>query len=184
MHEAGLDNHEILVCATRNGAALVGREKELGTVEVGKLADLVLLNSNPLEDIGNTADIALVMKDGKLFDPDTLITPTPSELAQMQLNAYNARALDAFLEVYSPDVEIFSFPNTPIYKGIEQMRSVYGELFRLSDGLHCRLVNRVTYKNTVIDREIVKGVPRQKTIEAVAIYEIEDGLIRKVWFIQ
>jgi hypothetical protein len=184
MKEAGMDNYDILVSATLRGAALVGKEAELGSIEQGKLADLVLLNGDPREDIGRTADIFLVMKNGKLFDPDTLLRPSPPDIAQKQLNAYNARNLDAFLSVYHPEVEVYTFPSTPIYTGREELRRIYGEFFSQATQLHCRLLGRISYNDTVIDREYVTGVPRQDVVEAVAIYEIIDGLIRKVWFIQ
>ncbi|MBN1447141.1 MAG: amidohydrolase family protein [Bacteroidetes bacterium] len=184
MHAAGMDAHDILISATLNGAALLGREKQIGSIEREKIADLVLLNSNPLDDIGNISDIALVVKGGTVIHPDTLITPSPENVAQMQLNAYNATNLEAFLSVYSPDVEVFTFPDTPIYTGIEEMRRVYQEFFAFAPDVHCRLVNRITYENMVMDREIVTGVPGKETVEAVAIYEIDEGLIRKVWFIQ
>lgn len=184
MHEAGLDNHDVLMTATLNGAALVGRGSDLGSIEEGKLADLVLLNGNPLEDLKNTLDIDLVIKDGAVFDPDTLLSRTPEDLAQMQLNAYNAGNLDAFVEVYHPDVEAYAFPGTPRFSGHTKMREIYGNLFQRAPDLHCKLVNRITYGNTVIDREIVTGVPGRDILEAVAMYEITDGLIRKVWFIQ
>jgi len=184
MAASGMDNHDVLIAATLHGAALVGKEEQLGSVERGKLADLVLLNSNPLEDIGRCADIAHVIKDGTLFDPDALLPPSPEDVAQMQLNAYNARNLDAFLAVYHPDVEVYSFPSKHLYTGREQMRDIYGEFFALAEDLHCRLLDRITYENTVIDREYVTGVPRQDVVEAVAIYEISDGFIRKVFFIQ
>lgn len=102
----------------------------------------------------------------------------------MQLNAYNARNLDAFVEVYHPDVQLYTFPDTPTHTGRTAMRGVYATLFEKAPDLHCKLVNRITYGDTVIDREIVTGVPGLSTLEAIAIYEITDGLIRKVWFIQ
>lgn len=63
---------EVLRYATYNGAHFLGLEKEVGTLEVGKVADLVVLNSNPLEDIRNSLDNLYVMRDGNLYDAMTL----------------------------------------------------------------------------------------------------------------
>jgi hypothetical protein len=63
--KAGLTPIEALQTATLNPARYLGKEKELGTVEPGKLADLVLLDSNPLEDIRNTQRIAAVVANGR-----------------------------------------------------------------------------------------------------------------------
>jgi imidazolonepropionase-like amidohydrolase len=65
--EAGLLPMEALQAATRNPARYLGRSKESGTVEARKIADLVLLDANPLEDIGNTRRIAAVVVGGKLL---------------------------------------------------------------------------------------------------------------------
>ena len=64
-----------LVIGTLGGAKYLGVEDELGTVEAGKLADLLLLNSDPTEDIGNAMDIALVIKDGQIIDRGALELP-------------------------------------------------------------------------------------------------------------
>ena len=64
---AGLTPMEALQAATLNPARFLGKESELGTVEKGKLADLVLLDANPLEDIHNTQKINAVMVRGKLI---------------------------------------------------------------------------------------------------------------------
>jgi len=61
-----------LEVASRDGAWFLGMEHDLGSIEPGKLADLVILNSNPLEDIHNTIDIKFVMKGGRLYDGVTL----------------------------------------------------------------------------------------------------------------
>jgi imidazolonepropionase-like amidohydrolase len=65
--EAGLSPLEALQAATLNPARYLGREKDLGTVEKGKIADLVLLDANPLEDIGNSRKIEAVVFGGKLL---------------------------------------------------------------------------------------------------------------------
>lgn len=70
--ECGLSNYEALKTATINGAELMEVEDRVGTVEVGKDADLVLLNENPLEDIKNTMSINKVFVKGKLLDRDDL----------------------------------------------------------------------------------------------------------------
>jgi imidazolonepropionase-like amidohydrolase len=58
--------------ATLGGAEMLGMDADLGSIEVGKLADLLVLNANPLDDIHSTADIAFVMRGGVLYDAATL----------------------------------------------------------------------------------------------------------------
>jgi imidazolonepropionase-like amidohydrolase len=64
---AGLKPIDALQAATLNAAQFMNREKDLGTVEMGKIADLVLLDSNPLDDIRNTRKIYAVIYGGRLF---------------------------------------------------------------------------------------------------------------------
>jgi len=73
MSQAGLSPREILVTATRNGALTMGREQDLGTLQPGKLADMVILNANPLEDIQHTRRITAVVKGGVLYRPEQLM---------------------------------------------------------------------------------------------------------------
>jgi imidazolonepropionase-like amidohydrolase len=65
---------EILVAATRNGAEAYGLDDELGTLESGKLADLLVLDADPLADIANLRRIRHVIKGGRLIDRDALPT--------------------------------------------------------------------------------------------------------------
>lgn len=58
--------------ATLGGARFVGLDHDIGSLEAGKLGDLIVLNSNPLQDIKNTLDVQYVMKDGVLYDAATL----------------------------------------------------------------------------------------------------------------
>lgn len=75
----GMSPGEVLRAATIDGAKIIGVAEDLGSVESGKLADLVILAENPLEDIRNTASIDYVMQDGRLFDGGTLDELWPGE---------------------------------------------------------------------------------------------------------
>lgn len=68
MVEAGMTNEETLISATRLPAEWLGIDKEVGTVEMGKYADLILLDGNPLEDIKNTRSISGVFVNGTWLD--------------------------------------------------------------------------------------------------------------------
>ena len=69
---AGFSPMEALQTATLNPARYLGKEKDLGTIETGKLADLVLLDANPLDDISNTRKIRAVIVDGRYLNRETL----------------------------------------------------------------------------------------------------------------
>jgi len=75
--EAGLSPFDALRIATKQAAEAVGSQDDLGTLETGKLADIVLLDKNPLENIKNTQTIWRVLKGGWLFNPDKLRPPVP-----------------------------------------------------------------------------------------------------------
>jgi imidazolonepropionase-like amidohydrolase len=70
--QAGIQPLEALRIATQEAAAAIGADRDLGTLQVGKLADIVLLDANPLEDIKNTQAIWRVIKGGFVFDPNEL----------------------------------------------------------------------------------------------------------------
>jgi Tol biopolymer transport system component len=72
MGASALGNHGALEVASLHGARFLGVDKDLGSLEVGKLGDLMVLNSNPLENIKSTLDMKYVMKGGKLYDAMSL----------------------------------------------------------------------------------------------------------------
>ncbi|MBC7894983.1 MAG: amidohydrolase family protein, partial [Cytophagaceae bacterium] len=72
MAMGGLSNHNALRVATQIGADAIGLGNDVGSLEVGKLADLVVLNGNPLESLRNTTAIRLVVKNGRVYDGETL----------------------------------------------------------------------------------------------------------------
>jgi len=73
MTQAGLSPVQVLRSATSNGAKAMGIDSELGTLAPGKLADLVILDADPLADVRNLSKIRRVIKDGKVFVPNKLM---------------------------------------------------------------------------------------------------------------
>ncbi|QDO95155.1 amidohydrolase family protein [Formosa sediminum] len=182
MHESGMSNWQILQASTLNGAKIFDKEMEFGSVTIGKKANLLLLDANPIDSIENITKINLILNKGVVFNPAELLQDSPADLAQRQLNAYNFRNIEAFLEPYAEDVEVYTFPNTLKYKGKATMREIYGKLFKNVPNLHCELESRIIKGNVVIDKERVQFGNTIK--EAIAIYHIENNKIKKVYFVK
>ncbi|HLA68479.1 MAG TPA: amidohydrolase family protein [Bacteroidota bacterium] len=72
LQQGGMTNHEALRCATLSGAQYLGLDRDLGSLEPGKLADLIVLDKNPLESIRNSDSVKYVMINGRLFDASTM----------------------------------------------------------------------------------------------------------------
>ena len=66
--QGGMSNHRVLRTATLNGARTIGLDKQIGSLEEGKLADLIVLDENPLDDIENTNTVRSSMVNGRLYD--------------------------------------------------------------------------------------------------------------------
>jgi hypothetical protein len=106
---------------------------------------------------------------------------TPEAIVQRQLDAYNARDLDALLATYAADARQYEHPATLLAVGSAELRARMAP--RLAEpNLHARLLQRVVMGNIVIDHEEVtrtfpEGAGR---VDMVAIYEVVDGKIRSV----
>ncbi|WP_457091319.1 nuclear transport factor 2 family protein [Microvirga sp. P5_D2] len=107
----------------------------------------------------------------------------PAEIVGRQLDAYNARDIDAFMACWAEDAQYYAFPDTLLAEGVQQIRERHVVRFQ-EPNLHGKLVARMTAGTMVVDQEIVtRTFPEGPgTVEVIAIYEIEDGLIRKAWF--
>ena len=106
---------------------------------------------------------------------------TPVAVVNRQLDAYNSRNINLFVATYSEDIEIYKNGEL-VMKGHKQLRERYDVLFKNTPNLHCRIENRILINNKVIDKENVTA--NDRIIEAVAIYEVTDGKIRKVTFVE
>ncbi|WP_159947029.1 amidohydrolase family protein [Polaribacter septentrionalilitoris] len=72
LQQGGLTNHEALKAATINGAEYIGAGDEIGSLKKGKLADLIIMDKNPLEDIKNSNSVIYTMVNGRLYDINTM----------------------------------------------------------------------------------------------------------------
>ncbi|EDP97650.1 nuclear transport factor 2 family protein [Kordia algicida OT-1] len=107
-----------------------------------------------------------------------------AKVIQKQVEAYNARDIDAFLANYSDDFIFYDFNKEVRFKGIEQMREVFGNLFQNNPDLQCTIANRIASGNTVVDHEKVrfkKGTPIR---EFVIMYIVEDEKIKEAYFLK
>ena len=112
--------------------------------------------------------------------PDTPDTVDP---VQRQLDAYNAKDIDAFMACWANDCEYYEFPSRLLARGHVAVRARHVERFE-EPNLHGTLVNRIAVANVVIDQEIVSRTypDGPGEVDVVAIYEVTDGKIAKAWF--
>jgi putative hydrolase of HD superfamily len=109
--------------------------------------------------------------------------PSPAEVVQAQLDAYNAKDIDALLGAYAPDAEQYQLHGGLLARGSAEMRARFLARFAEPD-LSARLIARVNMENIVVDHEVVtrnfaEGVG---TVEMVCIYEVAEGRIQKASF--
>ncbi|MDE1994434.1 MAG: nuclear transport factor 2 family protein [Rhizobiaceae bacterium] len=102
---------------------------------------------------------------------------------RMQLDAYNARDIDAFMRWWADDCEYYQFPSTLLAKGAADIRKRHVARFREPD-LFGRLIGRMAVGNIVVDHETVtRNFPEGPgEIDVICIYEVEAGKIVKAWF--
>ncbi len=72
LQQGGMSNHDALKAATINGAVYLGMDHQLGSIEEGKLADLIVLDKNPLEEITNTEFVKYTILNGRIYDAATM----------------------------------------------------------------------------------------------------------------
>ncbi|MEW2581374.1 nuclear transport factor 2 family protein [Streptomyces syringium] len=110
---------------------------------------------------------------------------SPQDIVDGQLAAYNAGDLETFLSYYIDDVPVHAFPSGDILtdRSGPAFRERYAKLFASSPDLHAELVSRVTQGRIVIDQERVTGFLGDEVRTAVAMYEVGEERIERVWFV-
>jgi hypothetical protein len=105
-------------------------------------------------------------------------------IVQCQLDAYNAKDIDAFMACWAQDAKIYAHPDTLLADGAAAIRARHELRFR-EPNLFGRLVQRMSAGNTVVDREVVTRTfpegPGQ--VDVIAIYELAEGRITRAWFV-
>ncbi len=131
------------------------------------------------KEIGNITRIATNAAGSMLAIVSDI---SPEHIVQQQVEAYNKRNIDAFLETYTENVVIYKSLDSIRSKGKEAMRPRYEKKFKDEPNLFCEIKKRMVYQNKVIDEEFVTYSDRN--VSVAAIYEIQNGKIDKVTFIR
>ena len=107
----------------------------------------------------------------------------PAAVVQAQLDAYNARDIDALMATYAPDAQQFTLHGPLLAEGHAQIRPRYVARFHEPD-LHARLLSRTVLGNFVTDLEVVtRNFPEGRgSVEMLCIYEVVDGRIARASF--
>lgn len=105
-------------------------------------------------------------------------------LVQKQIDAYNAKNIDAFVATFSDDVIFYNFPKEVNFQGIDQVRKTFGNLFKNNPDLHCTIEDRIVSGNTVIYHEKVKFQKGQSFLSFVVMYKVTNNKIAEVYFLK
>ena len=107
---------------------------------------------------------------------------SPTAVVQRQLDAYNARDVDALVAIYADDARLYEHPATLVAQGTAALRARFTQRFT-EPNLHATLLNRIVSGNRVIDHErVTRTFPEGPgEIELVMIYEVVDGRIAQAW---
>lgn len=108
------------------------------------------------------------------------------EIIEAQINFYNNHDLEGFVSTYHDDIKIYNLGDDAIIlEGKDALREKYHERFYVQKA-HAEIKNHIALGNKVIDHEKISELKDGSAIysEAIAIYEVEDCLIKKVWFIR
>ena len=110
--------------------------------------------------------------------------PTPIEVVQSQLDAYNKQDLENFAAVFAPNILVYNSlgDSLPALTGREALKKRYATLFAKYPQNKCTLIGRMVQGDVVIDHEWITG--RETPLKIMAIYEVKEGVITRCWFVR
>ncbi len=136
--------------------------------------------------------LALVFAVFAKAQPDTqraedIQTSESARLIEKLVRAYNARDIDAFVPLFSEDVEFYKFPGELMFSGKVELIKRYGLMFKKLKCARSMPVKRIVQGDFVIDHEIDESCTEKegvvdKRIEIITSYQVADGKIRRVLF--
>jgi hypothetical protein len=109
---------------------------------------------------------------------------SPETIVQRQLDAYNARDVEALLRVYSGNAEMFEFPSTLVASGTDALRDRFSVRFK-EPNIHAKLLSRTIAGRIVVDHEeVTRTFPEGPgKLQLIMIYEVNDSQIVRAWTI-
>ncbi len=114
----------------------------------------------------------------------SMVSSKPEEIVQKQLDAYNARDVEALLRIYADDAQMFEHPSRLLAAGSAELRERFVSRFKEPD-LYAALRQRMVMGEIVVDHEhVTRNFPEGRgQIELVMIYQVQNGRIAKAWVI-
>jgi len=104
-------------------------------------------------------------------------------IVDKQIEAYNKRDLEAFLDCYAENIEVLMFEsNQMLTKGKEQLRQTMSESFASKTDSKTIVISRISHNKLIIEIEEITGHIEGQVITSVSIYEITENKISKLWF--
>jgi imidazolonepropionase-like amidohydrolase len=176
MVESGLTSKEVLSSATRGGAELMDRSDSLGTIDPGKLADLVVLREDPTQNIAAIASVDRVIKDGHVFEAAAILDESPAQIVQRQVNAFNHHDAEVFTETYASNATVVNHTGSTL-RSRPAIVAAYQKIFAANARLRAEVLSREADGETVVDRVRLTGFADGHEAEATVTYRIRAGSI-------
>lgn len=175
MVQSGMPEKDVLVAATLNGAKHMARDRELGTIAAGKLADLLVLDEDPVDDIRNVSSVHIVVKDGRAYNPRDLIRETPEHVVQRHVNAFNAHNASALAELYASNA--YADDRGVVAQTPRRINAYFAAFFAQNPNVHGRITARTGQGSRVVLREQISSLRDGRSIEQEVTFSVSGSLI-------
>lgn len=126
----------------------------------------------------------LIAAAGAVLGTGPAAAQDPQAVVRAYAEAANRGDLDGFVGLYAPDVRKFRFPGTLTSEGREHARAVYAKSFAEKSGIKVEILDVMVLGDKVVARDRVTGLPDGKTAEEITVYQVKDGLITNVVYVE